>query len=296
MLSHLPGCQPFALGGSLPPCRPPGTRQLQLNSAGGSEGHLVEKNVHTPALAASPGVLAGGGLQQNQLPAGHAHRQGAVEAVLFRAPGSCLHLQGGRRGLSCGGRAEGSEEDGYAGGPLPLGSLPEPLQLIREHSGEETKWSKNGRQPSLTAVPGPKTESQLVISTTCQVGISILQMGELRLTYSTQVCLGLKLMPVPEEGSWGSRGPLDNPVTEKDAPKRIPLVPEDTPEALEVKGGHIWYKRGPYQGSNWSKVLTRVLGGGMGGVQGGPLHQFCRTQSPFPNWASVSPSTGEKLA
>lgn len=114
-------------------------RQLQLNSVGGCGGHLAEKNIHTPALAASPGILAGGGLRQNQLPAGHAHRQGAIEAVLLGAPGSRLHLQGGRRGLSSRGRAGGSEEDGYAGGPLPLGSLPEPLGLISEPSGKETK-------------------------------------------------------------------------------------------------------------------------------------------------------------
>lgn len=139
--------------------------------------------------------------------------------------------------------------------------------------------------------------SQLVISTTCKVGISILQMGELRLTYSTQVCLGLKLMPVPEEVSWGKQRTPVQSSYRKGCPKEDTLGPRGYPRSSgSQRTRYLVHKRGPHQGSDGSKGLTRALGGGMGGVQGGQLHQFCRTQSPFPNWASVSPSTGEKLA
>lgn len=78
----------------------------------------MEEEARVPGLAASLGVLAGVGLQENQLPARCVHRQGAAEAVVLVSSGSHLYLRGGRRGLEVQGAQEGSVGASNAGGPF----------------------------------------------------------------------------------------------------------------------------------------------------------------------------------
>jgi hypothetical protein len=83
---------PPPAGGPVPGGGDPGG-QLQLDSPGGTEDRVAEKDSGGPAPAALPWVPAAISLQQQQFLACHGHPQGAVEAVLLVMSTSHPHPQ-----------------------------------------------------------------------------------------------------------------------------------------------------------------------------------------------------------